>query len=96
VPAGGGQLVATTLTSVDLTGADPAQVAELENWSTEAREQLLSAYRAELALAGQPELLDEGLLAAYEAEQVGREAVAAWAPAKGPGSTGNAAARERI
>lgn len=45
----------------------------VDEWSGQARRQLLDAYRQEVAVAGRPDLLDERLLAAFQAEQVCRE-----------------------
>jgi maltokinase len=47
----------------------------VDAWSRTARERLIDAYRAEIASAGRPELLDERLLTAFEAEQLCREIV---------------------
>jgi maltokinase len=49
--------------------------AQDEAWSGQVRAQVLGAYRAELAADGRPELLDERLLAAFEAEQYCRDTV---------------------
>jgi hypothetical protein len=46
-------------------------------WLPGARHRLISAYRTELAVAGRPELFDERLLAAFEAEHAAREVIAA-------------------
>lgn len=50
-----------------------ALTTSVDAWSRQAREQLLTAYRAELAVADGQQLLDERLLAAFQAEQVCRE-----------------------
>ncbi len=47
----------------------------VDAWSAQARHQLLAAYKRELASAQRPELLDERLLAPFEAEQLCRELV---------------------
>ena len=47
----------------------------VDQWSRDARTQLLEAYLAELASAGRSELLDERLVAPFEAEQLCREIV---------------------
>ncbi|MBL8931736.1 MAG: hypothetical protein JNL54_16570 [Kineosporiaceae bacterium] len=47
----------------------------VDAWSAKARTQLLEAYRAQLDSAGRPELLDERLIAAFEAEQLCHEIV---------------------
>jgi len=47
----------------------------VDAWSREARRQLLDAYRSELESAERPELLDERLIAPFEAEQLCREIV---------------------
>jgi maltokinase len=71
--------LAQLLVSVDLAGrvADKRHgftaTAAVDAWSRRARERLLTAYRIELAAAGRAELLDERLLAAFEAEQLCRE-----------------------
>jgi maltokinase len=71
--------VAQLLLSLDYVGrvADRrsgfALTAAVDEWSAQARSQLLDAYRTELALAERPYLLDERLLAAFAAEQVCRE-----------------------
>lgn len=52
-----------------------AETHSVDRWSRDAREQLLSAYRSELAGSGHPELLDVRLIAPFEAEQLCREIV---------------------
>ncbi|HEY6798714.1 MAG TPA: hypothetical protein VI248_28895 [Kineosporiaceae bacterium] len=46
-------------------------------WLPGARHRLVAAYRAELGVAGRPELYDERLVAAFEAEHAAREVIAA-------------------
>jgi maltokinase len=46
-------------------------------WLPGARHRLIAAYRTELGVAGRPELFDERLLAAFEAEHAAREVIAA-------------------
>jgi maltokinase len=67
-----------SLTSVarlvdDETGDDRCTA----NWLPDARRRLLAAYRTELDVAGRPELLDERLLPAFEAEHAAAEVIAA-------------------
>lgn len=50
-----------------------SHTSAVDEWSEQAREQLLKAYRRELAVADRQCLLDERLLAAFQAEQVCRE-----------------------
>lgn len=45
----------------------------IDDWSVQAREQVLQAYRAELGMADRQQLLDDRLLRAFQAEQVCRE-----------------------
>jgi maltokinase len=65
--------------SVDYIGrvtdkrSDFRLTAAVDEWSARAREELLAAYRSELVVADRPELLDERLLTAFQAEQVCRE-----------------------
>jgi maltokinase len=54
-------------------GSGFALTAGIDEWSSQAREQLLAAYRGELAVADRQQLLDERLLAAFQAEQVCRD-----------------------
>ncbi len=54
-------------------GTDFAMTDRVDAWSCSARKQLVDAYRHELDAAGQSGLLDERLLAAFEAEQLCRE-----------------------
>jgi maltokinase len=49
--------------------------AEVESWIEVARRAFLGSYRAALAAAGRPELLDERLLRPFEVEQECRELV---------------------
>jgi maltokinase len=44
-------------------------------WLPGARQRLLTAYRTELSVAGRPELFDERLLAAFEAEHTARQVI---------------------
>jgi len=73
--------LARLLRSVDHAGrvADKSSgftsTVEVDRWSEQARATLLREYRAELTAAGRPELLDERLMAAFEAEQLCREIV---------------------
>jgi maltokinase len=46
-------------------------------WLPDARRRLLTAYRTELGVAGRPELFDERLLPAFEAEHTALEIIAA-------------------
>ena len=46
-------------------------------WLPDARRRLLAAYRTELDVAGRPELLDDRLLPAFEAEHAASEVIAA-------------------
>lgn len=71
--------LAQLLLSIDYVGrlADRRSgfrlTAAVDEWSEQAREQLLRAYRTELDVADRRHLLDERLLAAFQAEQVCRE-----------------------
>ena len=71
--------LAQLMLSVDYIGrvtdkrSDFRLTAAIDEWSAQAREQLLAAYRSELTVADRPELLDERLLTAFQAEQVCRE-----------------------
>jgi maltokinase len=73
--------VARLLRSLDHVGrvADKSSgfttTSAVDRWSVTARRQLLEAYKAELVSAQRPELLDERLLPAFEAEQLCREIV---------------------
>lgn len=44
-------------------------------WLPEARRRMLAAYRTEMTVANRPELLDERLVAAFEAEHAAREVI---------------------
>jgi maltokinase len=48
-----------------------------QEWLPQARQRLLAAYRTELAVARRPELLDDRLLAGFEAEHAAREVIEA-------------------
>jgi maltokinase len=71
--------LAQLLLSIDCVGrvADKRSgfrlTAAVDEWSEQAREQLLHAYRTELDVTDRRHLLDERLLAAFQAEQVCRE-----------------------
>jgi maltokinase len=71
--------LAQLLLSIDYVGrvtdkrSNFSLTALIDEWSVQAREQLLKAYRAELAVADGQHLLDERLLRAFQAEQVCRE-----------------------
>lgn len=71
--------VAQLLLSIDYVGrvADKRSgfrlTDQVDAWSQAARVQLLDAYRAELVHTGHEDVLDERLLAAFQAEQVCRE-----------------------
>lgn len=62
-------------------------------WLPDARRRLLAAYRTELGVAGRPELLDERLIAAFEAEHAAGEVIAAARRATANGSPENAVPR---
>jgi maltokinase len=70
--------VARLLRSVDRVGraadrkADFAVTAEVDAWVTDARKELLKAYRAELGAAEHRILLDDRLLEAFEVDQACR------------------------
>jgi hypothetical protein len=51
--------------------------ASTDEWLPGARQRVIAAYRTELSVAGRPELFDERLLAAFEAEHAAREVIAA-------------------
>jgi maltokinase len=57
---------------LDEHGADGRCARE---WLPGARQRMLSAYRAELDVARRPELLDDRLIAAFEAEHAAREVI---------------------
>jgi maltokinase len=76
------QSLGTVAREVDAATCDDRCVAE---WLPGARERLLAAYQAELAVAGRPELFDEPLLAAFEAEHAAHAVVEA-ARRAGPAS----------
>jgi maltokinase len=71
--------VAQLLLSIEYVGrvtdrrSNFSLTSAVDEWSEQAREQLLKAYRSELAVADRQGLLDERLLAAFQAEQVCRE-----------------------
>jgi len=48
-----------------------------DDWLPGARRRLVSAYRTELTVAGRPELFDERLVAAFEAEHAARQVIEA-------------------
>lgn len=56
-------------------GTGFAMTAAVDAWSENARTMLLDTYRHELESAGHPELLDERLIAPFEAEQLCHEIV---------------------
>lgn len=58
--------------------ADFGLTPAVDEWSRQARAQLLAAYRYELGLADRRELLDERLLEAFQAEQVCLELLTAF------------------
>lgn len=60
--------------AVDAETGDDRCTAE---WLPDARRRMLGAYRTELGVAGRPELLDERLLVAFEAEHAAAEVIAA-------------------
>jgi maltokinase len=55
--------------------AGSAMGSATETWLPAARQRLLDAYRAELTVARRQELLDERLLAGFEAEHAAREVI---------------------
>jgi len=64
----------------DRAGGDPAegedgQGSATGTWLPAARQRLLGAYRAELTVARRQDLLDERLLAGFEAEHAAREVI---------------------
>ncbi|HET9656137.1 MAG TPA: hypothetical protein VFP72_12330 [Kineosporiaceae bacterium] len=71
--------VAQLVLSIDYVGrvadrrSDFSLTSAVDEWSVQAREQLLKAYRTELDVADRPQLLDSRLLEAFAAEQVCRE-----------------------
>jgi maltokinase len=71
--------LAQLLLSIDYVGrvtdkrSNFSLTAAIDGWSLQARDQLLQAYRAELAMADRQHLLDDRLLRAFQAEQVCRE-----------------------
>jgi hypothetical protein len=58
-------------------GGQPGGQPCTENWLPGARQRLITAYRTELGVARRPELLDERLLASFEAEHAAREVIEA-------------------
>ena len=73
--------VAGMLRAIDHVGrivdrvTEHARAADVRVWAADAREAFLVAYRAAIAAAGRPDLLDERLLPAMEVEQECRELV---------------------
>jgi maltokinase len=75
--------LAQLLLSIDYVGRETDKrtkftvTAAVDEWSLQARDQVLKAYRTELENADRKYLLDERLLAAFQAEQICRELLSA-------------------
>jgi maltokinase len=75
--------LAQLLLSIDYVGRETDKrtnftvTAAVDEWSLQARDQVLKAYRTELEDADRKYLLDERLLAAFQAEQICRELLSA-------------------
>jgi maltokinase len=59
------------------TAGRPGGSGCTDHWLPAARQRMITAYRTELGVAGRPELLDERLLAGFEAEHAAREVIEA-------------------
>lgn len=66
------QSLAGVARQIDEENADGRCTAE---WLPDARRRLLAAYRTEVTVANRPELYDEHLVAAFEAEHTAREVI---------------------